>query len=141
MYICLIIRYLKVIITESKLKCIFSEVEDYRSDINKLHNLTDILLIGVVSIICGAEKWKQMLEFAKSKETFLRKFLSLPNGIPSDDTINRVFSGIDSEQCEDCFRRWVNSLTLSHTGTVINFDGKTLNGAKSNGKKSPIHIW
>lgn len=125
---------------QSKLKHIFSEVQDYRSDINKLHNLIDILLIGIISVICGAETWKQMVEFAKSKETFLRKFLELPHGIPSEDTINRVFAGIDSQQFEDCFRRWVSSLTPLSKGQVLAIDGKTLNGAKCNGKRSLIHM-
>ncbi len=54
--------------SNSKLISIFGNVEDPRSDINKLHNLVDILLIGIISVICGAETWKQMVEFAYSKE-------------------------------------------------------------------------
>ncbi|RLD38000.1 MAG: hypothetical protein DRI74_05150 [Bacteroidetes bacterium] len=54
--------------------------------------LRRLLFIGIISVICGAETWKQMVEFATSKEEFLRKFLELPNGISPDDTINRVFS-------------------------------------------------
>jgi len=37
-----------------------------------------------------------MVEFTSSKEDLLRKFLKLENGISSDDTINRLFSSIDS---------------------------------------------
>ncbi len=77
--------------SKSKLVSIFGKVEDPRSDINKLHDLVDILLIGIISVICGAETWKQMVEFASSKEQFLKKLLQLTNGIPSEDTINRVF--------------------------------------------------
>ncbi len=54
---------------------IFGTIEDPRSHINQLHNLVDILLIGIISVISGAETWKQMVEFARSKEDFLRKFL------------------------------------------------------------------
>jgi hypothetical protein len=89
--------------TDNNLMSIFGSIEDPRSHINQLHNLVDILLIGIISVICGAETWKQMIEFANSKEEFLRKFLELPNGIPSEDTINRVFSSIDSSQFETCF--------------------------------------
>ena len=96
---------------DNKLMSIFGSIEDPRSHINQLHNLVDILLIGIISVICGAETWKQMIEFANSKEEFLRKFLELPNGIPSDDTINRVFSSIDSSQFETCFIDWVNSIS------------------------------
>lgn len=129
-----------VLKTTSKLKSIFGKIDDPRSDINKLHNLEDILLIGIISVICGAETWKQMVEFADSKEEFLRKFLELPNGIPSEDTINRVFSSIDSSQFETCFISWVNSISEICKGQVVAIDGKTLRGAKSNGRKSPVHM-
>ena len=126
--------------TSNKLISIFGNVEDPRSHINQLHNLVDILLIGIISVICGAETWKQMVDFAYSKEEFLKKFLKLENGIPSDDTINRVFSAIDSNQFENCFMEWVNSISEITKGQVIAIDGKTLCGAKSKGVKSPVHM-
>src|SRR5665811_1017111 len=117
--------------SDNKLISIFGSVEDPRSHINQLHNLVDILLIGIISVICGAETWKQMIEFANSKEDFMKKFLELPNGIPSEDTINRVFSSIDSSQFETSFVDWVNSISKLSKGQVIAIDGKTLRGAKS----------
>jgi len=126
--------------TDNNLISIFGSIEDPRSHINQLHNLVDILLVGIISVICGAETWKQMIEFASSKEEFLRKFLELPNGIPSEDTINRVFSSIDSSQFETCFIDWVNSISNLLKGQVIAIDGKTIRGAKSKGKKSPVHM-
>ncbi len=125
---------------DNELVSIFGSIEDPRSHINRLHNLVDILLIGILSVICGAETWKQMVEFANSKEDFLKKILELPNGIPSEDTINRVFSSIDSSQFESCFIEWVNSISELSRGQVIAIDGKTLRGAKSKGKKSPVHM-
>jgi len=44
-----------------------------------------------------------MVGFVKSKEVFLKTFLALPNGLPSEDTINRLFISIDSIQLEHCF--------------------------------------
>ncbi|WP_142785143.1 ISAs1 family transposase [Changchengzhania lutea] len=124
----------------NKFKSIFSKINDPRSDINKLHNLEDILLIGIISVICAADSWKDMETYAKAKVDFLRSFLDLPNGTPSDDTFNRVFSSIDSEQFETCFIDWVSNLIDITAGEVIPIDGKTLRGAKSNGKKSPFHM-
>ncbi len=111
---------------QNKLISIFNQVEDPRSHINQLHNLIDILLIGIISVICGAETWKQMVGFAKSKEEFLRTFLELPNGIPSQDTINRVFTSIDSSQLENCFIEWVSSIADLSSGQIIAIDGKTI---------------
>lgn len=126
--------------TSSKLRSIFGQIDDPRSDINKLHKLEDILLIGIISVICAAETWKDMETFAKGRKDFLRTFLDLPNGIPSDDTFNRVFSSIDSEQFESCFMEWVSHLVNLTGGEVVPIDGKTIRGAKSNGKKSPFHM-
>jgi len=126
--------------SSGNLKNIFGQIEDHRSHINQLHNLVDILLIGIIAVICGAETWEQMVVFAKSKETFLNKFLELPNGIPSKVTLNRVFSAIDSQQFEACFIEWVNSISDLSKAQIIAIDGKTIRGAKSQGKKSPVHM-
>lgn len=122
------------------LEC-FGEVEDPRSHINRLHLLNDILLIGISSVLCGAETWKQMEEFAKSKQEFLNDFLVLPNGIPSDDTLNRVFSAINPKQFESCFINWASNLIEGKfPKEVISLDGKTVRGAKCNGGNSLVHI-
>lgn len=126
--------------TNNKLRSIFNAIDDPRRDITKLHNLNDILLIGIISVICGAETWENVEGYARAKIDFLRSFLDLPNGIPSHDTFNRVFSAIDSEQFETCFIEWVSSLAEMAPGQVIAIDGKTIRGAKSKGKKSPIHM-
>jgi len=91
-------------------------------------------------VICGADSWNEMENYAQSKEEFLRTFLDLPNGIPSHDTFNRVFSNIESTQFESCFIQWVNTLAELKPKEVIAIDGKTIRGAKAGGKKSPIHM-
>lgn len=126
--------------TNNKLRSIFNAIDDPRRDITKLHNLNDILLIGIISMICGAETWGNVEGYARAKIDFLRSFLELPNGIPSHDTFNRVFSSINSEQFEACFIAWVGSLAQMAPGQVIAIDGKAIRGAKSKGKKSPIHM-
>ena len=85
-----------------------------------------------------AESWNEMEDYALSKEDFLRSFLDLPNGIPSHDTFNRVFSNIDSDEFKRCFIQWVSTLAQLQPKEVISIDGKTIKGAKANGKKSPV---
>ena len=136
----MIINILNTLKNTDSLQSIFSQIEDPRSHINQLHKFIDILLIGIISVICGAETWKQMVGFAKSKEEFLKSFLDLPNGIPSEDTINRLFSAIDSTEFEKHFTLWVTTISSKSKGQIIAFDGKTIRGAKSHGKKSPIHM-
>jgi len=126
--------------TTNKLISIFGKIDDPRRDLTKLHGLNDILLIGIISVICGADSWNEMELYAQEKEDFLCTFLDLPNGIPSHDTFNRVFSAIDSKQFELCFIEWVKTLAQLTAKEVVAIDGKTIRGAKHKGKKSPIHM-
>lgn len=124
----------------NKLRTIFGQIPDFRRSHRQLHDLESILLIGIVSVISGAETWNEMEDYAHSKEDFLRTFLDLPNGIPSHDTFNRVFSNIDPVLFEKCFTEWVSGLAQLRPREVVSIDGKTIRGAKASGKKSPVHM-
>jgi hypothetical protein len=81
----------------SNVKHIFGQIEDHRSHINRLHNLVDILSYQNNFAYLRSRNLEQMVVFAKSKETFSKKFLELSNCIPSKVILNKVFSEIDSE--------------------------------------------
>jgi predicted transposase YbfD/YdcC len=77
-------------------------------------------------VICGADNWVDIELFGKSKIKWLRKFLALPNGIPSHDTFGRVFAQLNSREFQSCFFRWVKAIQKATEGEVIAIDGKTL---------------
>jgi hypothetical protein len=104
---------------QTGLTTIFDRLNDPRRDLGKQHKLNDILVIGIIAVICGAETWNNIEEYAEAKETFLRKFLELPNGIPSHDTFNSVFSAVDPIEFESGFIQWVNRLAQVTNGEVI----------------------
>jgi len=64
----------------------FANVPDFRLNRRKRHLLLDILVISLLAVICGADDCEEIALYGRQKETFLRTFLSLPNGIPSHDT-------------------------------------------------------
>ena len=119
----------------------FGKLKDPRINRRKLHKLTDIIGISIIAVIGSAEGWEDIEEFCKSKEVWLRNFFELPNGIPSHDTISRVFQRIDSEEFEECFMEWVSSLREDSGSEVIAFDGKTVRRSfdRAN-EKSAIHL-
>lgn len=117
----------------------FQDLEDPRRDKCKKHLLLDIVAISICAVICGAESWDEIEEYATVKQDWLRAFLSLPNGIPSHDTFNRLFSRLNPDQFEKCFSNWITSLINITKGEVVAIDGKTIRGAKENGR-SPIHM-
>ncbi|GJD19319.1 hypothetical protein RIVM261_042750 [Rivularia sp. IAM M-261] len=48
--------------------------------------LTDILIIGILSVIAGGQGWEDMQNYGLSKHDWLKEFLDLPWGIPGHDT-------------------------------------------------------
>ena len=124
----------------------FGGLEDPRTkNHNFRHLLEDILAITILGTLCGADNWIEISAFAASKEAWLRTFLSLPNGIPSHDTLSRVFSGLDSERFEACFMEWAGSLSVllppPEGKRHIAIDGKTLRGAHNRSKgRNPLHL-
>ena len=100
--------------------CYFESLPDPRTaNHNKRHNLEDILVITILAIICGADNWVEISQFANSKKEWLSTFLKLPNGIPSHDTFGRVFSLLDPVEFEKCFKDWIKSLDIDVKGQVL----------------------
>ena len=92
-------------------------------------------------MICGADTWVDIESYGRSKYEWLKKFLELPNGIPSHDTIARVFSRLNPEQFQKCFLSWIQSISCLNSGEVIALDGKTLRHSYDlGGNKKAIHM-
>ena len=106
----------------------FSDLTDPRIERNKLHKLIDILTMAICAVICNADSWEDIEEFAESKEEWFRKFLELPNGIPSHDTFRRVFIRLKPQEFQDGFLSWVRAvqpLLKNNESEVVSIDGKT----------------
>jgi predicted transposase YbfD/YdcC len=110
---------------------VFDELPDPRRETdNKLHRLTDILAIATCVVICGADSWDAIADYGRTKEAFFRRFLPLPNGIPSADTFARVFAKLDPAAFSQAFGRWM-AAACEGTGLVpIAIDGKAARRAK-----------
>jgi len=50
---------------------------------NKLHKLEDIVMITLCAVLGGYEDWVSIEDFGYGNEAWLRRFLELPNEIPS----------------------------------------------------------
>lgn len=115
------------------------QLEDPRRDLGKKHLLVDVIVIAVLATIASCDDWEEMEDFATEREEWLRKFLLLPNGIPSHDTIRRVFLLLRPEVIKGCFLSWLSELSETTPGEVVAIDGKTLRGSRD-GEKLPLHI-
>lgn len=116
----------------------FADLPDPRVERTRLHALTDILVIAVCAVLCGAEGWDDIAEFSEAKQEWLQERLRLENGLPCADTYRRVFARLDPEAFGERFLRWVQAVqeqtkeqTKEQTSKrrqdqIIAIDGKTL---------------
>jgi predicted transposase YbfD/YdcC len=123
----------------------FSVVDDPRIDRSKCHLLTDILFLAVCATIAGADGPSDIADFGRQQIQWLRKFIALSNGIPSHDTIGRVFSLIKPLQFQQAFLGWIGTLMPDDVDgnalRLVPIDGKTLRGSlHRNEEQKPLHL-
>jgi predicted transposase YbfD/YdcC len=116
------------------------EIPDPRRGNAQRHELLDILAIALVASVCGAESCVDFAEFAEDRETLLREFLSLKNGLPSHDTFSRVFRLLDPAAFARSFEAFLEDLGAAGDG-VLAIDGKTLRRSFDRAAgRSPLHV-
>ncbi len=122
----------------------FEEVDDPRIERSKIHPLLDLLFLAVTATLAGGDGPADIEQFGKEKIDWLRRFVKLPGGIPSHDTIGRVFSLIQPEQFQKAFLHWIEAFTAGNRTEGPKFvpiDGKTVRGSYTEADKSnPLHL-
>jgi predicted transposase YbfD/YdcC len=113
------------------ISAVFADLPDPRSEVNRRHLLTDILTIALCGVISGADGWEDIAEYGRSKKDFFKRFLELPNGIPSHDTFYRVFARLDPAAFAQRVGRWM-AAACEATGLIpVAIDGKSARRAKA----------
>lgn len=110
-------------------------VMDVRQEKKVLHKMKDIILLVFLALLANADEWTEIEIFGKEHEKFLRRYLELPHGIPSHDTIQRVFAVVSPEFLQKFQVLWNEMLNSDEGGKIkklLAIDGKTQRG---NGNK------
>ena len=117
---------------------IFSRVEDPRSGPAKRYGLSEIIVMAICAVLCGADDWVEVADWCEDEGEWLKGFLDLPHGTPSHDTFGDVFRVLDPDVFESCFREWIGGL-VGVVKDIIALDGKTVRGSKD-GTIPPLHL-
>jgi hypothetical protein len=99
------------IITAESILAEFSSLDDPRSQVNRKHSLGDIIVISIMAVIAGADGPQAIGIWAMSNKDWLSERLDLVGGIPSHDTIGRVLLALNPSLFQQCFERWINSIS------------------------------
>lgn len=115
---------------------IVKKQNDTRYKPNVKHKMEDIILITLFAILAKCDEWTEIEAFARKKEKWLKKYLELPNGIPSHDTIQRVISILNPQSLYTDIINYlidkINEITTTSERDILSMDGKTSNGSKRN---------
>jgi predicted transposase YbfD/YdcC len=101
---------------------------------NVRHKLFDIITIALFAVLCGCDDWCSVAAYGRSKFDWLKTFLELPNGIASHDTFGDVFSRLNPDAFEQCFRNWMAAMVELSGGKLVAIDGKSI-------RRSFEHAW
>lgn len=124
---------------------LFFEIDDPRQEGKCFHQLSDILMIVLCGYLADCEGFEEVYDYACDKHDVLREFLELPCGIPSHDTLNRVFRRLDPTQLEALLMNWGKHIVglLTHKQLIV--DGKQLRGTVEAGHKQAtvqiVSVW
>ena len=118
----------------------FADLPDPRVDRTKKHGLADILVIALCATIAGADSWEEVERFGRAKEGWLRRFLALPNGIPSHDTFYRLFARLDPRKFGACVAEWMGAVCQATGLRHIAIDGKAVRAAPGDTFSGCLHL-
>jgi predicted transposase YbfD/YdcC len=129
----------------------FALLPDPRRVHGQIHRLDEIVFMAICGVLCGADSWQEIADYAESKLDWLSTFLTLPGGVPSHDTFRRVFCLLDPVAFQTCFLDWMTALMARHGLTPVPLgrpelrpvaiDGKTQRGsARRTVGRSPLHM-
>jgi predicted transposase YbfD/YdcC len=118
----------------------FADLPDPRLDRTKKHLLLDILAITLCATIAGADSWEEVERFGRARYDWLKRFLALPNGIPSHDTFNRVFAAINPRKFNECVVSWLAAVCEAAGLKHIAVDGKSNRRAPRDTFSGRLHL-
>lgn len=120
---------------------VFSSIKDPRVGGRCLYPLFNIIFIVLCAMIAGADGWKSIENFAKKRKRWLSQFIDLENGIPTQFTLARAFSRINTDELERCVQSFLTEIIKLKMWSIINIDGKTARGSGHiNGDKKKMHL-
>ena len=107
----------------------FEEITDPRINRGANYPLMEMIFLTLCATICDADGWADVERYGKAKLDWLRKFFPFEFGIPSHDTLGRVFSRLDTVAFYAALQSWTSDFASSIKGQTVAFDGKTVRGS------------
>src|SRR5437660_6249340 len=125
--------------TVGSIKKYFRRLKDPRVVGRSRHLLVDIVVLAICGVIADCDDWPEIVLFAQKRLAWFKRFLKLPNGVPSHDTFERVFSKLEPRALQCSCLAWLRAVADLLGMGHIAIDGKTLCGSAGS-KWGPLHL-
>lgn len=121
------------------IKSYFRRLKDPRVVGRSRHLLVDIVVLAICGVIADCDDWPEVVLFAQKRLAWFKRFLKLPNGVPSHNTFERVFSKLEPRALQSCCLAWLRAIADTVGLGHIAIDGKTLCGSAGS-QWGPLHL-
>ena len=119
----------------------FQFIEDPRVNRGANYPLMELIFVTLCAVICDADSWTDVERYGKAKQDWLRKFFPFASGIPSHDTLGRVFAKLDSVAFFSALQSLAADLGKAIKNQTVAIDGKTVRGSfDTSVNQAPLHM-
>ena len=83
----------------------FTTLTDSRQQSKVMHDFAETIMIVICAVIAGCDVWEDIADYCRVKESWFRERLGikLENGIPSHDTMSRIFGMLKPDEFHASF--------------------------------------
>lgn len=116
-------------------------IPDPRNQAKCSHILSEVVFMAICAMMCGFDTWSEITLFAQEREPWFRRWLSLPGGIPSHDTFNRIFATLPPASLKSIFQAWIGDI-MGDDKLVgqLAVDGKALRATAKGRGANAVHM-
>lgn len=119
----------------------FEQLTDARVNRGCNHSIVEMIFLTLCATISRADGWVDIERWGELKIDWLRQFFAFEKGIPSHDTLGRVFSKLSTAEFNAALISLTGDIASVIQGKTVAIDGKTLRGShdSSTGKQA-LHM-
>jgi predicted transposase YbfD/YdcC len=134
----------RVALMVSHAKAQFKKLRDSRSRHGRRFVFVEVIVIGLMAMICGSNGAEEMADWAELHEDWLGRWFDLKHGTPSQDTFLRIFEMANPKVLSEALRNWLGALRPEFAKHIA-IDGKALRGTRKTGQDQPtvflVNAW
>ena len=119
----------------------FKTLTDPRQHAKVMHDFAETIMIVICAVIAGCDVWEDIADYCRVKEEWFRERIGikLEHGIPSHDTMSRIFGMLKPDEFQARFIEWAKEACGKHSREILSEDGKRMRGSKG-GETKAVHM-